>query len=51
MSYVLRFTSVVNRGFTETCETVSVVSHVRVFTGDYGSLCAREGEAPDGTRD
>ena len=50
MSYVLRFGYVVNHGFTEMCETVSVVSHIRVFTRDHGTLRACKREATDGTR-
>lgn len=50
MSYVLRFAYVVNHGFTDMCETVSMVSHIRVFTGNHGTLRACEGDAPDGTR-
>ena len=50
MLYVLRFTSVVNRGLIETCEKVPMVSHVRVFTGDHGTLRAREEQTSDSTR-
>lgn len=50
MSYAFRLAFVVNHGFTEMCETVSMVSHIRVFAGDHRTLRACKGEASDGTR-
>ena len=50
MSYVPHFVSVVNHSFTEMCETVSVVSHIRIVIGDRSTLRACKREAPDGAR-